>query len=272
MNYIQEINAFYTLGVTNPVSNSAVSLWHALMHINNLTRWRKTFTVAATVLKTKSGLKDSAFKRARKELVDKGYIHVRSRGGNQAPEYQMVSLLAIMDHSANPKADHTMDQSTDQSLNHSADPLIKERKTKENQTNPTTTNAKTASVIFFEENAGELPTYIQHDVQEWAQSVGDELVIQAIKRALERNKANWGYVKSILKSWEKKGITSVEEAEGEEQTYQKQRSKPRVSRKREVLPEWFEVEKEKEKQPLAKKSRKEIEDEKQELAGLLAKL
>ncbi|WP_147294856.1 hypothetical protein [Oceanobacillus arenosus] len=42
------------------------------------------FTVAATVLRLKSGLKESSFKRARTELTEKGYIDYKSRPNNQA--------------------------------------------------------------------------------------------------------------------------------------------------------------------------------------------
>lgn len=35
MNYIREINAFYDRMEQEPLSGSAVSLWHTLLHINN---------------------------------------------------------------------------------------------------------------------------------------------------------------------------------------------------------------------------------------------
>ncbi|MRG86030.1 helix-turn-helix domain-containing protein [Salinibacillus xinjiangensis] len=86
MNYIKEIKAFYTQIQTNPISHNANSLWHALMHVNNLTGWKPQFTVAQSVLQSNSGLSKTSFKRARNELVEKGYIHYRTRGGNRAPE------------------------------------------------------------------------------------------------------------------------------------------------------------------------------------------
>ena len=76
----------------NPLSASAVTLWHALMHINNKARWLESFTVAALVLRLKSGLMNSSFKRARTELKEKDYIDYESRGNGQAPVYRMVGL------------------------------------------------------------------------------------------------------------------------------------------------------------------------------------
>ncbi|WP_156914188.1 hypothetical protein [Paucisalibacillus globulus] len=45
MNYIKEINAFYDLMELEPLSASAVNLWHTLLHINNKARWMMEFTV-----------------------------------------------------------------------------------------------------------------------------------------------------------------------------------------------------------------------------------
>ncbi len=95
MNYIKELNAFYQQIIFNPLSGSAVSLWNTLMHFNNLCGWQKTFTVAASVIELKSGIKGTSFKRARDELQKKGYIHVTSRSGNQAAVYQMISQMNI---------------------------------------------------------------------------------------------------------------------------------------------------------------------------------
>ena len=39
MNYIKEINAFYDLMELEPLSASAVNLWHTLLHINNKAIW-----------------------------------------------------------------------------------------------------------------------------------------------------------------------------------------------------------------------------------------
>src|SRR5690625_2701842 len=95
MNYIREINAFYQRQETNPVSANAANLWHALMHVNNRAGWVRQMTVAVSVLCCKSQLSESAFKRARKELHEKGYIHYESRGGNQSAIYQIMSSEVI---------------------------------------------------------------------------------------------------------------------------------------------------------------------------------
>src|SRR5690625_3139685 len=93
MNYIREINEFYVRLETNPLTPSAISLWFAMMHVNNRAHWVNSFSVAASTLRLKSGLPLSTFKRARLELRDKGFILYTPRGTN-APLYEMVSLVA----------------------------------------------------------------------------------------------------------------------------------------------------------------------------------
>jgi hypothetical protein len=110
MNYIREINAFYDWLETNELSVSAISLWYALMHINNKTGWKNEFTVALSVLSIKSGLSPRAVTNARKELTEKGRIKWKSRNGNQAAEYCVNSLAGELQELY---ADKVADNATD---------------------------------------------------------------------------------------------------------------------------------------------------------------
>lgn len=92
MNYIKEINAFHDRVMTNPLSVGAKVLWYTMMHVNNKARWVKEFSIAESLICGISGLSGSAFRRARVELRDKGFITYQSRG-SKAPLYQMVSLV-----------------------------------------------------------------------------------------------------------------------------------------------------------------------------------
>lgn len=132
MNYIKEINAFYDQLEWNPLSASAVTLWHALMHINNKTRWMEEFTVAAKVLMLKSGLTESSFKRARTELKAKGYIDYKpSKNTNQAPTYKILSKLDLQtDHATN----QDTNQQSNQYKNDYSSTLNKQNKTKQYDT------------------------------------------------------------------------------------------------------------------------------------------
>ena len=92
LDYITEIKAFYDRLELNSLSTPAIALWHGLMYIANKSGWQSEFTVAVSILTSKTGLNAQAIKRARNELEQKGLIVWRSRKGNQSAVYQMISL------------------------------------------------------------------------------------------------------------------------------------------------------------------------------------
>lgn len=93
MNYIREINAFYDWLETNSISDSAIVLWHALMHINNKAGWITEFAVAISTLETKTGMKKDAIIRARHRLQQVGRITFKSRNGQQSAVYSIVPFI-----------------------------------------------------------------------------------------------------------------------------------------------------------------------------------
>ncbi|MFA1820146.1 DnaD domain-containing protein [Virgibacillus oceani] len=267
MNYIKEINAFYDQVERNPLSASAVTLWHTLMHINNKARWVETFTVAAPVIRMKSGLKESSFKRARTELKEKGYIDFQSRSRNQAPVYRMVRLSGEeevsvasrnLSNEAGDKvgAGRLTNQVEDEGMDHLADrdagALIKRKENKKKQDK---TVAADSTIVFFEENFGLASPYVSRELLHWVNNMGEQLVLHAMKRALDRGKTSWGYVRAILENWEKKGIRSVEEARTEEERFRRKSLSRKggcpsgaSQAKEEVIPGWFLEQKRKKKE------------------------
>lgn len=67
---------------------------------------------------------------------------------------------------------------------------------------------------FYQKNFGILSSFIQEDILYWIRDIGDALVLEALKRALEQNK-EYGYAKKIMQSWVRKGIDSLEKVEAE---------------------------------------------------------
>ena len=95
MNYIREINAFYDWLETNTLSDSAVNLWHALMHIANKAGWIEEFAVALSTLQLKTGLKKDAIITARNRLQTAGRITFKSRSGQQSAIYSIAPFNAF---------------------------------------------------------------------------------------------------------------------------------------------------------------------------------
>ena len=93
MDYLKQLNAFYSQLEYNPVSANAISLWQALMHIANKTRWLEYFTVANKTLELKAGLEISSLQRARNELVQRGLlVYVKGERRTVPARYNLVVL------------------------------------------------------------------------------------------------------------------------------------------------------------------------------------
>ena len=90
MNYLYEINHFYTWLTTHPLSPQGQALWHLLMSIDNKSGWPDEFTVSSSTLAAQLGVSRTQLSRCRKELKDAGRIfHIRQQG-SQPPIYRLA--------------------------------------------------------------------------------------------------------------------------------------------------------------------------------------
>ena len=94
MDYIKEINAFYDLLLSNPLSSGQVALWSALMHICNKASWPEWFSVANQTLEVLTGLSRKGVFAARNKLIQGGYISVKTRG-TKTTMYRIHSLTTL---------------------------------------------------------------------------------------------------------------------------------------------------------------------------------
>lgn len=101
MNYLREINSFYDWLETNTLTDSAINLWHALMHVANKAGWPEEFAVAISTLESKTGLKKDAIIRARNQLQQSGRIKFRSRSGRQSAVYKIIPFSCVGLNDAN---------------------------------------------------------------------------------------------------------------------------------------------------------------------------
>jgi hypothetical protein len=108
MNYIQEINEFYNWLELHSLSKSTIALWHALMHMNNKSRWAKEFTVSMRTLEGKTGFKRTELFKARTELTELGRIIWQERNGNQCAVYSMCSFCS---HNTDTNGENSVNES-----------------------------------------------------------------------------------------------------------------------------------------------------------------
>lgn len=146
---------------------------------------------------------------------------------------------------------------------------VKNDKNVKNNISTTTSDVseKEDAIIFYQENIGMITPSISDEMLAWIDDFGDEMVIEALRRSINRNKASWGYALSILRSWKRKNIKTIEQAKAEEIEFSNQQltryknnsfSSPA---KKEIIPDWFYERKSQKDKPLEEQEQKIVEME-----------
>lgn len=126
MNYIRQLNEFYSTLDYKPLSANAIAIYFVLLQIANKTGWIDKFRVANTVLMSKCDLDMQKLIRARTSLINKGYItYVKGKNQTEAPIYSINKLYSNI---ANDIADNTVDNIADDKPN---DNINKQNETKQ---------------------------------------------------------------------------------------------------------------------------------------------
>jgi DnaD/phage-associated family protein len=98
---------------------------------------------------------------------------------------------------------------------------------------------------FFEENGfGTIGGYMAEKIGQWCDDLSPDLVLEALKIAVERGAKSWSYVERILRDWTDKKIKTIEQVHAAILAYResKKRDKPNKgfkSSRTEKLPDWF---------------------------------
>ncbi|MFZ2538199.1 MAG: hypothetical protein WAX04_04790 [Oscillospiraceae bacterium] len=90
--HILELKAFYDWLELNPISTSAIVLWHALMSVANKTYWQTELHIPISILQMKTGLKKDAIIYARNILCDTGRITSTQQAGQKSCVYSLISF------------------------------------------------------------------------------------------------------------------------------------------------------------------------------------
>lgn len=106
----------------------------------------------------------------------------------------------------------------------------------------TSTNSDFQNLIeLYQANFGIVKQILYDDLKADLEDYGLELIIEAVKRAVKRQR-EYGYAQGILKSWNNKGIKTLEQAKAEEVSFQNksQTNQNKFQRQKPVkkAPEW----------------------------------
>ena len=219
-------------------------------HLNNLEKWGKV-----NIKKTN---KYSVVTVVNWSLYQENEHHLNNSW--TANEHQMNTKWTSIEHQMNTNKNDKNDKNVKN----------------ERSNNTTTTDNARDAIAFYQNNFGMATPYVAEDILYWINDIGDEMVIEAMTRSLERNKTNWGYVKSILRSWHNKGIKTIEQARAEQVEFENQRQQRYQSnnkRSHEVVPDWFNDRKQNKHQSdkVTHIEDVDIEKEKQEMMDFIKK-
>lgn len=83
-------------------------------------------------------------------------------------------------------------------------------------------------IDFYNNNIGLITPYALETLTDYAKTMSDELVLFAMKKAVEANVRTIKYIKGILNNWSKKGIKTLVEAEQEDLKFEQKKSEKKM--------------------------------------------
>lgn len=222
MNYLTEIKGFYDLVQIKQLSTGQIALWHGLMYINNKCNWNEWFTVANLSLQLVTGLSRAGINKNRNVLKQLGLIDFKANT-TKATSYKIITMVK-----SNQVSSQDSNQIGSQISSQISSTLNKLNKTKQNKTS--------SSINFYMENINPLITPHEVDIiKDYCNELPEDLIIYAMKDAIEHKVTNIKYIKSILDRYIKQNIRTVEQVE-----YQEKLQKDNKLEKRETAEEQVE--------------------------------
>ncbi len=92
MNYLTEINLFYSWLETNRLSPGSIALWHGLIFIANRSGWCSPLSIPLSTIELRTGISRASIYRERDRLRDAGLIEFSTSGGRASGSYKINYL------------------------------------------------------------------------------------------------------------------------------------------------------------------------------------
>lgn len=129
----------------------------------------------------------------------------------------------------------------------------------------------TATHFYEQQGFGSQCAYITSKIRYWLTIFSEEMVVHAMKLAVEHNVLRWRYVEKILQNWFSNKIKSLADIAIDQQHFQaskQQMQQKKAKRRREIIPKWFHQRHE-EDPPCNQQPAIDFEAERQKILALL---
>lgn len=165
-------------------------------------------------------ISEKRFKKYRKQLEDYGYLSVkRNRTDNgfskniYTIEHNPVSgsFVPVQNVSGHSVPGRFV---TGQNVGTTSNSFTSNNITNNSEKNNSSSKQQSPFDFYQANGFGVLKPYIAEQISAWIddfKEYGNEIVIEAMKEALNNNVSTWNYVNSILKSWNNDGVKTVED-------------------------------------------------------------
>ncbi|MBY6276804.1 DnaD domain-containing protein [Symbiobacterium thermophilum] len=97
-------------------------------------------------------------------------------------------------------------------------------------------------IHFYEQNGfGVISDYLREKINAWVDDTSEDLVLEALKIAVENGAKKWVYVETILRDWFEKGYRTVEQVRAAQLAFKEQQAKKRSRKtvRTEMVPDWL---------------------------------
>ncbi|MFF2176457.1 DnaD domain protein [Lysinibacillus sp. NPDC058147] len=201
-----------------------------------------------------------------KELSQAGYVH-KVQGRTNMGKFRKVELSVFETPQVEPFSENpiTVKPLMEKPLTEYPAILINNKSLNNNLLNKNKNNNKGHSseeniqkqqtaFQFYEQNGfGSLVAHVTYKIDHWINELSEDLVIHAMKQAVENNVHRWNYIEKILDDWTKKKFTSIEEVEAHKLRFaaqkQQRTNQSNLQGRKEVVPKWFHQRHEKHSDP-----------------------
>lgn len=205
MTYIDLINAFEKWLETNYLPSSAQLLWYKLIALFNKAGWSEWVTVdnyrLMSIMQIES---EKTLIRCRDKLIENNFFEYQKGKKGSPNKYKILTVNFTVQMTV--KTTVQMGVKTTANVSNIKDIDIDKEIDKNNS----------SSISFYINNIN--PLISQHEMEllnSYCNDLSDEVVIYAIKEAIEHNAKNMKYIKSILDRYVRQGLTTVEQIEAQ---------------------------------------------------------
>lgn len=221
MNLIEAFNAFDSWTRLNTLSANQRSLYIAILQLWNAAGRPEYSSIPEQKLTELSGLSKKTFYNVRNQLEEFGLIGVvKSKSKNIAPKYTLKDISVKNDDNftpiSTPKVTPILTPKVTPNLAPYTEKRIEEDRREEEASSANSDFQKL--IELYQTNFGIVKPILYEDLKADLKDYGIELIVEAVKRAVKRQK-EYAYAQSILKSWDKKGIKTLTQAKGEEVSF-----------------------------------------------------